>query len=70
VVDEDHERQLTRDEVTASVHHVRWELSPGQVERFLGGPVTVVVDHPAHRAETELGDERLAELRQDVQHGG
>ncbi|HZA79043.1 MAG TPA: DUF3501 family protein [Acidimicrobiales bacterium] len=70
VVDEDHERQLTRDEVTASVHYVRWELSPGQVERFVGGPVTVVVDHPAYRAETELGDETLAELRRDLQHGG
>jgi hypothetical protein len=70
VVDEDHERQLTRDEVTASVHYVRWELSPGQVERFVGGPVTVVVDHPAYRVETELGDETLAELRRDLQHGG
>ena len=70
VVDEDHERQLTRDEVTASVHYVRWELSPGQVERFVGGPVTVVVDHPAYRGETALGDETLAELRRDLQHGG
>src|ERR671922_1175652 len=26
VVDEEHERQLTREEITASVHYVRWEL--------------------------------------------
>jgi hypothetical protein len=70
VVDEDHERQLTRNEVTASVHYVRWELSPDQVERFVAGPVAVVVDHPAYPAETQLGDDTLAELRQDVQHGG
>jgi hypothetical protein len=70
VVDEDHERQLTRDEVTPSVHYVRWELTPDQVERFLAGPVTAVVAHPAYVAETVLGDETLAELRQDLRHGG
>ncbi len=36
VVDEDHEKQLTRDEITASVHYVRWELSPDQARRFVG----------------------------------
>jgi hypothetical protein len=70
VVDEDHERQLTRDEITASVHYVRWELTPGQVERFVAGPVAMVVDHPAYPTETVLGDETLAELRHDLQHGG
>jgi Protein of unknown function (DUF3501) len=69
-VDEDHERQLTRDEVTASVHYVRWELAPDQVGRFLTGPVTVVVDHPAYAAETVLADETLAELSHDLRHGG
>jgi hypothetical protein len=36
----------------------------------VGGPVTVVVVHPAYPAETTLGDETLAELRHDVQHVG
>ena len=53
-----------------SVHYVRWELSPDRVERFVSGPVAVVLDHPAYPAETALGDETLAELRHDVQHGG
>src|SRR5690606_35037332 len=47
-LDEDHERQLTREEVTASVHYLRWDLTPDQVERFVSGPVTLISDHPEH----------------------
>ncbi len=39
VVDEDHESQLTRDDVTASVHYIRFELTPAEVEAFGAGPV-------------------------------
>ncbi len=70
VVDEDHGKQLTRDEVTASVHYVRWELTPDQVDRFAAGPSAVVCDHPAYAAETALSDETLAELAGDLRHGG
>jgi hypothetical protein len=70
VVDEDHAKQLTRDEITASVHYVRWELSPAQIERFMAGPVTLVVDHPVYPHETALGDETLVELRHDLRRGG
>ena len=31
-VDPDHEKQLTRDEVTAAVHYVHFSLSPAEVE--------------------------------------
>src|SRR5439155_13213199 len=34
-VDEAHAAQLTRDEVTATVHYVRFRLTPAQVERFV-----------------------------------
>lgn len=70
VVDEDHERQLTRDEVTASVHDVRWELTADQVARFAAGPVTPVCTHPAYAAETPLSVETMAELVGDLRHGG
>lgn len=70
VVDEDHEQQLTRDEVTASVHYVRWELTADQVERFCDGPVTLVADHPAYTVEAPLSDETRAELVADLRHGG
>ncbi len=36
VVDADHEKQLTRDEITASVHYVHWQLTPDQVDRLRG----------------------------------
>lgn len=70
VVDEDHERQLTREEITASVHYVRWELSPDQVERFAEGPVGLVVDHPDLQLSTELGPESAAQLLDDLRNGG
>jgi hypothetical protein len=70
VVDEDHEKQLTREETTASVHYVRWQLTPEQVERFVAGPVTLVADHAQYAVETPLGADTLAELAADVRHGG
>jgi transcriptional antiterminator Rof (Rho-off) len=69
VVDEDHERQLTRDEITASVHYVRWELTADQIERFAAGPVAVVAHHPAYGVETPLSDEARAELLADLRGG-
>ncbi|HEX5944951.1 MAG TPA: DUF3501 family protein [Acidimicrobiales bacterium] len=70
VVDEDHGKQLTRDEITASVHYVRFELTPEQVERFAAGPVTLLSDHAAYAAEVALGDETVTELTTDLRHGG
>jgi hypothetical protein len=70
IVDEDHEAQLTRDEITASVHYVRWELTPDQVTAFAAGPATIVVDHPNLQVSTELGPDTTQELLNDLQHGG
>ena len=70
VVDEDHEKLLTREEVTASVHYVRWELSPEQVEAFAAGPVALVVDHPNYERFTELTEATHAELLGDLRDGG
>jgi hypothetical protein len=39
------------------------------MERFVAGPVTVVVDHPAYAHEPALGDDTPAELRRDLQLG-
>jgi hypothetical protein len=70
VVDEDHAKQLTRDEITASVHYVRWELTPAQVEAFASGPVTLVSSHAAYPAETTLSEAAHAELLADLHRGG
>lgn len=65
-VDPEHERQLTRDTTTASVHYITWRLDPGQVERFAGGPVSLALDHPSYFHEIELGPETRAELLADL----
>jgi hypothetical protein len=66
-VDPDHARQLTRDEITASVHYVHWTLDPAQIEAFARGPVTLAITHPEYRHETELGPETVGELLGDLQ---
>jgi len=65
-VDADHEAQLTRDAITASVHYVHWHLTPDQVDAFAVGPVTLVVDHPAYPHEERLGEATVTELLQDL----
>ncbi len=61
-----HADALTRAEITASVHYLRFALDPAQVERFAPGPVTLAVDHPEYRADTLLSDEVRAELLTDL----
>jgi hypothetical protein len=68
-VDPDHERQLTRDEVTAAVHYVHFALTPEQVEAVAAGPVSVAVDHPAYSHQTELSEESRSELTTDLRGG-
>ena len=70
VVDEEHGAMLTREEITASVHYIRWAMTPDQVERFAAGRVTLVADHPAYAAETGLADDTVAELAADLRRGG
>lgn len=73
VVDEAHAEQLTREEITASVHYVRFELTPEQVERFAAEPVTLAVDHPNYQHATPLADATkeslLSDLRGNVDSG-
>ncbi len=64
--DAEHSEQLTRDEVTASVHYVHARLSPEQIERFAAGPVELAVDLPAYTESTTLGDATVVELLADL----
>ncbi len=61
-----HADALTRPEITASVHYIRFGLTPAQVEAFAAGPVTLAVDHPEYRAESVLSDEVRSELLTDL----
>jgi len=64
--EEDHEAQLTRSDVTAAVHYVRWSVEPGAVEQMARGPVTLAVTHPEYRHETQLQPETVSELLADL----
>jgi hypothetical protein len=66
VVDEDHLRQLTREEITASVHYVHFDLTPDEVEAFAAGPVRLAVTHPEYEHEVVLGEDTRAELLADL----
>lgn len=65
-VDDEHAAQLTREEVTASVHYVRFSLTPAQIERFAVEPVLVAVNHPAYAEGMALGTETKATLLDDL----
>ena len=52
--DAEHERQLTRDTITASVHYVHFDLTPEHVERFESSRVQVAVAHENYAYATEL----------------
>lgn len=65
----DHEAQLTREETTAAVHYIGFELTPEHVEAFAAGPVELAVNHPEYQASVTLDEgtaaELLADLRED-----
>jgi hypothetical protein len=64
--DADHAAQLTRDEITASVHYVQFTFTPDQGESFGAGPVVLAIDHPAYRAETDLPEATRSSLLADL----
>jgi len=66
VPEEAHAEALTREEVTASVHYLRFAFDEAQVARFAAEPAAVVVDHPHYRARAPLGPEAKAELLSDL----
>jgi hypothetical protein len=65
-VDPEHEQQLTRETITASVHYVHFDLTPAQVDRFEREPVRVAIAHQNYAYETELGETSKASLLDDL----
>jgi hypothetical protein len=61
-----HEQALTRSDVTATVHYVRFRLTPARVDRFEAGPVFLAVAHPAYGHGTELDSAERQELLRDL----
>lgn len=65
-VDPDHERQLTRETVTASVHYVSFAFSLEQAQRFGSQAVELVTTHPEYSYATVVSGETVAELVKDL----
>jgi hypothetical protein len=62
----EHERQLTRETITASVHYVHFELTGLQVERFASEPVRLAVAHTNYAYATELAEASRQSLLDDL----
>ena len=67
ITEEGHAETLTRDNVTAAVHYIRFEFAPQQVEAFATGDVEILCVHPAYIEVANLPqfviDELLTDLR-------
>jgi hypothetical protein len=56
------EERLTREDITSSVHYLRFPFTAEQRELLATGPARLVVDHPEYQADVELDDAQRAEL--------
>lgn len=68
VVDPDHAEQLTRDDTTAAVHYVHFEMTPSQIDSLASGEPVLAVAHPNYEHTTVLDDETRAELLADLRN--
>jgi hypothetical protein len=59
------EERLTREEITSTVHYLRFPFTAEQREAFASGPARLVVDHPEYKVWVELNDAQRAELAGD-----
>ena len=66
IPEESHEEQLTRPDVTASVHYVRFELGPDEIAAFAAGPVSLRVNHDHYQEAQPLSAETVASLLEDL----
>jgi hypothetical protein len=66
-VEPDEERLTREDEITTTVHYLKFTLTAEQQAAFAAGPVKLFVDHPAYRAEAVLTGEQRASLAADFE---
>ena len=66
IPEEAHEEQLTRPDVTASVHYIRFELGEAAIERFAAEPVSLRVNHDHYLESASLSDDTKASLLTDL----
>ncbi len=62
---DEHEAQLTRGDVTASVHYIEWSFDVEAQRLFSGGSVFIGVDHPRYKVHELLPVETVRSLESD-----
>jgi len=67
ITEEGHAENLTRTDITAAVHYLRFEFTPAQVEAFATRSVEVACDLPAYLETLELPRLVVTELLTDLQ---
>ncbi len=60
-----HGAQLTREDVTASVHYVEWALDEQAQELFRSSSIFIGVDHPNYQVHAELPQNTVESLLSD-----
>jgi len=63
---EEDELRLTRDDITAAVHFLKFRFSEADIEMFASGPVHIVVNHPEYDQDVLLTPEQHAQLLADL----
>jgi len=63
-----HADRLSRTDVTAAVHFLKFSFTPAQKELFPIGPVRMVVDHEAYPVDVELSPVQHQALSEDFEN--
>jgi hypothetical protein len=63
---EEDELRLTRDDITAAVHFLKFRFAASDVEMFASGPVHIVVDHAEYDQDVLLTPEQHEQLLSDL----
>lgn len=65
--DDDHLSQLTRPDITSSVHYIWWKLDGELIQRFKSSQVFLGIDHENYKAEVTLSPALVESLISDWQ---
>lgn len=54
--EKEHESQLTRSDITSTVHYITFDMSEAQVGKFTSGDLQLMVDHSEYQYSTKLSE--------------